>query len=243
MSVRVTNSPPSEIRPIAIPATGAFSGTPALSRLIVLAQTEPMLVEPLEPSASLTWRMAYGNSSRRRQHRQQRPLGQRAVADLAALGRTHPAGLTGRVRREVVVVHVALAVVRVERVDDLLHAQHRQRGDAQDLGLAALEERRTVHPREHVDLGRQRPDVGEPAAVDTHLVADDALAHQGLGQRPVGGADLLLAALEVRRRRARRRARVTRSSSSSRSSLPAICSAAASSVRTAAVTASSTSWP
>ena len=43
-----------------------------------------------------------------RQHGHQRPLGQRAVADLAALGRADATGLTGRIRREVVVVHVAL---------------------------------------------------------------------------------------------------------------------------------------
>ena len=47
-----------------MPATGAFSGTPALSSDIVDAQTEPIDVEPLEPSASDTCRMAYGNSSR-----------------------------------------------------------------------------------------------------------------------------------------------------------------------------------
>ena len=51
MSVRVTYSSPSLIRPIAMPATGAFSGQPALSRLIVLAQTEPIEVEPLELTA------------------------------------------------------------------------------------------------------------------------------------------------------------------------------------------------
>ena len=47
-----------------MPATGARSGTPALSSAIVDAQTEPIDVEPLEPSASDTWRIAYGNSSR-----------------------------------------------------------------------------------------------------------------------------------------------------------------------------------
>ncbi len=47
-----------------MPATGAFSGTPALSSDIVDAQTEPIEVEPLEPRASETWRIAYGNSSR-----------------------------------------------------------------------------------------------------------------------------------------------------------------------------------
>ncbi|RAO05342.1 hypothetical protein GUI43_04953 [Micromonospora noduli] len=68
MSVSVTYwvlpSTSSEMSPIAMPATGAFSGTPAESRPSVEAQTEPIEVEPLEPSASDTCRMAYGNSSR-----------------------------------------------------------------------------------------------------------------------------------------------------------------------------------
>ena len=37
-----------------MPATGAFSGTPADSSDIVEAHTEPIEVEPLEPSASET---------------------------------------------------------------------------------------------------------------------------------------------------------------------------------------------
>ncbi len=49
---------------MAIPATGALRGTPAFSSDMVEAQTEPMDVEPLEPRASDTWRIAYGNSSR-----------------------------------------------------------------------------------------------------------------------------------------------------------------------------------
>src|SRR5919107_6072811 len=53
-----------EIRPIAMPATGALRGTPACSSDNVDAQTEPIEVEPLEPIASESWRMAYGNSSR-----------------------------------------------------------------------------------------------------------------------------------------------------------------------------------
>ena len=42
----------------------ARSGTPAFSSDSVEAQTEPIEVEPLEPRASDTWRIAYGNSSR-----------------------------------------------------------------------------------------------------------------------------------------------------------------------------------
>ena len=41
-----------------MPATGAFSGTPAAKRLSVEAHTEPIEVEPLEPMASETCRMA-----------------------------------------------------------------------------------------------------------------------------------------------------------------------------------------
>ena len=67
MSVSVTkrrSTPPpststsSETRPIAMPATGAFNGTPALSSDSVEAHTEPIDVDPFEPSASETWRMA-----------------------------------------------------------------------------------------------------------------------------------------------------------------------------------------
>ena len=39
---------------MAMPATGAFSGTPAASSDRVEAHTEPMEVEPLEPMASET---------------------------------------------------------------------------------------------------------------------------------------------------------------------------------------------
>jgi hypothetical protein len=62
MSVSATNfcspSTSPETRPMAMPATGAFSGTPALSSDIVEAQTEPIEVDPLEPRASETCRIA-----------------------------------------------------------------------------------------------------------------------------------------------------------------------------------------
>jgi hypothetical protein len=55
-SVSPSTSP--EMRPIAIPATAARNGTPACSSDIVEAQTEPIEVEPLEPIASESWRIA-----------------------------------------------------------------------------------------------------------------------------------------------------------------------------------------
>ena len=129
-----------------------------------------------------------------RQHRHQGPLGERAVADLATLRRTDAAGLTGRVRREVVVVHVALGRLRPERVDLLGHLDHVEGGDAHDLGLATLEQRAAVRPRDDGDLGGQRADVGDAAAVDAEVVGQDALADQLLGQRAERRADLLLTA-------------------------------------------------
>ncbi len=128
---------------------------------------------------------------------QEGPLGQQAVADLAALGAPHEAGLPGREGREVVVVHVALGVDRGDRVEHLRHAGHAEGGDVEHLGLAPLEQGRAVRRGEEVDLGRERADVGRTAAVDPEAVLDDALAHQLLGQRADGGLDLAGAALEL----------------------------------------------
>ena len=104
------------------------------------------------------------------------------MPDLAPLRRTHAAGLTGAVGREVVVVHVALARLGVERVDHLLHAQHVERRDVEDLRLAALEQARPVNPRDDVDLRGQRTDVLQATTVDAHAFADDALADELFGQ-------------------------------------------------------------
>ena len=223
-----------------MPATGAFSGTPALSSDSVDAQTEPIEVEPLEPSASETWRIAYGNSSRAGQHRHQRPLGQRAVADLAPLRRAHPAGLTGRVRREVVVVHVALGAspARACRASAPCRSM-----------FSVVTPRIWVSPRSNSAEPWARGSTStsadscrmsrRAAAVDADLVAQDALADQLLGQRPERGgrprfsrpSNVASAAT------ASTAAALIRSSSASRSCLPAIVSASASSPATAASTA------
>ena len=94
-------------------------------------------------------------------------------------------------------MHVALARHRREGVELLLHAEHVQRRHAHDLGLATLEDRRAVHPREHLDLGGEGADVLEPTAVDADLVAQDALAHELLLHRAEGGRDLGPTTLEL----------------------------------------------
>src|SRR3954451_7984626 len=134
----------------------------------------------------------------RRHPRPARPPGRGAGPDPPTLRRADAPGLTGGERREHVVVHIAPGLLRRERVELLLQRQHVQGGDTEDLSFPALEQRRAVHPGDHADLRGQSPDVTEPATVHSDLLAEHALAHQGLRQRPKRGADLLLAALELR---------------------------------------------
>src|SRR3989344_3263012 len=63
MSVRTLYVFPSDMRPIAIPATGRVIGTPASIRAIVPAQTVAIEVEPLDARHSETMRIVYGKIS------------------------------------------------------------------------------------------------------------------------------------------------------------------------------------
>ena len=67
------------------------------------------------------------------------------MADLAALRRAHAAGLAGAVGREVVVVHVALAIDGLDGVEALTLVEHAEREYGEHLGLAALEQAGTVN--------------------------------------------------------------------------------------------------
>ena len=124
---------PSSTRPIAAPATGALIGTPASMSARVEPQVDAIEVEPLDVTHSLTRRMTYGKSCSRRQHRQQRPLRERAVADLTPARAAHRLVLAGAVRRHVVVMQVALGLVRADRVDPLDVRRGAQRRDGQRL--------------------------------------------------------------------------------------------------------------
>src|SRR5204863_9203859 len=99
--------------------------------------------------------------------------------------------------RHVVVVHVALAVLGRERVEQLIHLRHSESGDAEYLRLAPLEQPAAVRRGDHTDLRRNRPDVGRPAAVDADSLFDDALADELLLQRSACGLALLLRAFEL----------------------------------------------
>ena len=117
------------------------------------------------------------------------------MADLAAAGRAHEGRLAGGVGREVVVQHEILAVVALERVDHLLVLAGAERRHHQRLGLAAGEQRAAVDPRQHADLGHDRPHGLGVAAVDALAGVEDRAAH-----------DRLLELLELRPDRRRERA-------------------------------------
>ena len=105
-----------------------------------------------------------------RNDRQQRLLGERSVADLPPARPAHETRLAGAEGREVVVVQVALALGGVDAVHDLVHALGAERGDVEDLRLAALEQPRAVGHGDHTHLGRQRPQVAGAPAVDAAAV-------------------------------------------------------------------------
>ena len=99
-----------------MPATGALIGTPASMSDSVEPQTEAIEVEPFEDEHVGDQAQRVGELLLGRDHRQEGPLGQQAVADLTALGAAHEAGLAGGEGREVVVVHVALVTRRMPMV-------------------------------------------------------------------------------------------------------------------------------
>ena len=67
-----------------MPETGALIGTPASISASVEPQTEPIDDEPFDSSVSETIRIVYGKSAAVREARLERPLRERAVADVAA---------------------------------------------------------------------------------------------------------------------------------------------------------------
>ena len=131
---------PSLMRPMAMPATCALTGTPASMSARLPPHTEAIDEEPFDSVISGHHADRVAELLLRRQQADQRALGEAAVADLAALRRSHAAGLAGGVRRHVVVDHEALAVLARERVDDLLVAAGAERHGDQRLGLAAGEQ-------------------------------------------------------------------------------------------------------
>ena len=123
-----------------------------------------------------TRRIVYGKRRVGRDDRLDRPLGQRAVPDLAPARAADGPHLADAVGREVVVEHVALPRLPLELLDALLVLLGAERAHRQRLGLAAGEEARAVRARQHAHLDRDRADLVHAAAVGAHALAQHHLA-------------------------------------------------------------------
>src|SRR3954454_1734450 len=129
---------------------------------------------------------------RRRDHRLQRALCERPVANVTPLRAAHEARLPDRVGREVVVVHVAALVLEREVVDPLPLLGGAKREERHDLRLSAGEEGRPVRARRDADLGVDRADLVGGTTVRATLVDGDLLADELLVDRLAGLLDELL---------------------------------------------------
>ena len=113
------------------------------------------------------------------------------MADFAASGATHRTNFADRVGREVVLVHVALGFVRGERVQLLGHADAAEGGNAEHLGVTALEEPGAVRARKHTNVDVEFAHLRGLAAVGAHAGLKDLLAHRLLDNGVEGVADLV----------------------------------------------------
>ena len=184
---------------MAMPAVGAFSGTPASISASEVPQTVAIDEEPFELGDLRDDAQRVGELRGGRQHRTDGAPGELAVADFAAAGRTHAAGLADGIGREVVVEQEALLVGALERVDVLLVLAGAERGDDQRLRLAAREQRRAMGARQHADFGDDRAHGLHVAAVDADAGVENVPAHDLGLQLLEDLADLLLGELGCRR--------------------------------------------
>ena len=180
MSVSSVHLSPSFTRPIEMPATGLVIGTPAAIRPSVAAadaghRARAVRLEDVGDHADRVGELVVIG-----QHRVDAPLGEHAVADFAPARAADRPHFADRERREVVVEHELLRVLLEQAVDALLVAAGAERDGHERLRLAALEQRRAVHAREHVDLALEiarsvllsRPSGRVPAE---DQIADDVL--------------------------------------------------------------------
>ena len=180
MSVRMPTLSPSLTNPIAMPATGAVSGTPASMSAMEAPQMLAIDDEPLDSRMSDTTRTVYGNTSRAgitasiaRWASAPWPISRRpGVPKRFDLARGE--------RGEVVVEHEAAEDVALERLQLLLVILGAERRRHERLRLAPGKERGAVDARQIADLGPDGAYLGHPAAVQ----ADSPSPRSGDGLRP-----------------------------------------------------------
>ena len=134
-------------------------------------------------------------------HRKQGALGERAVADLAALRSAHTARFAGAVRREVILVHIALALGRVDGVKTLPLVEHAERGDGKRLGLTALEQAGAVAAGQFMEevlpLVQASPEALDK--IDADQMVDELAQRMGVPSSVIRSDEQVA---EIRRRRA-----------------------------------------
>src|SRR5919112_3239179 len=113
------------------------------------------------------------------------------MPDLTPPGRPDPARLARGVGREIVVVHVALARLRLYGIEPLGKPQIRQCERRKYLRLAAGEEPGAVHARYHPDLGLGRSDLVKAPEVGALAVLQKQLPESLLLEGGDGGLYLL----------------------------------------------------
>src|ERR1035437_10215042 len=112
-----------------------------------------------------------------RENRNERPLGEVAVADLAPAGPAHRLVLTGAIGRHDVVVEIPLLRLGADGVDPLHVRRGAERGDGERLGLAAGEEAGTVGSRQDADFDRDLPELVHATAVHADALVEDHAAN------------------------------------------------------------------
>ena len=173
---------PSTTKPMAIPAQGDLSGTPASIRASEPPQTVAIEEEPFDSRMSETHAHGVGEFRFRRKQIRERAFGQGAVADFAPARPAQEFHFADRERREIVMQHEALEGFFFEEKIQPLHVfLCAERGGGKRLRLAARKERRAVNAGQHAHFARdlanlvERAGIGTPAA-SQHIVAEDAFA-------------------------------------------------------------------
>ena len=119
------------------------------------------------------------------------------MAYLATARAAHRLGLASGIRREVVLMHVALGVLIAQAVQYLHVAHSAQRDHCKHLGLTARKHRAAMRAGQQAGLAPYRAHLGQRAAVGTYAGIEYLAAHYLLLERIERVVYLALAALEL----------------------------------------------
>ena len=112
------------------------------------------------------------------------------MADVATAGAPEESRLADGEGGEVIVVHEAPPVFRLNAIDLLLLADGTQGGDGENLGLTAREQAGAVGAGQETDLAAHGPDLVRAAVVRPPALAENAGAHGRLGDIDESGLEL-----------------------------------------------------